>query len=186
MGGGPSQQQKDAATQQAALAQQEADAAKNATSIQTQAYNQISPFATKLITQGSPYFGAQMDYAGGNAATAFAPGRAQLARQLSTQGSLPSGFKTKALADYNEGEAQAYDQNLQNAQNNNLNYQLQGANILNGQQTTFNPATYYQTANQANSSIMNAPLATPSPWGVVGGVVGSLGSAALSNPSMKW
>jgi hypothetical protein len=179
-GGGPSQQQKDAATQQAALAQQEAASAQNATSIQNKAYSQISPFATQLITKGSPYFGAQMDYAGSNAATSAAPGRAQLARSLSTQGSLPSGFATKAMADYNEGEGQSYDQNLATNENNNLNYQLQGANILNGQQTTFNPNQYYQSANSANSSIMNAPLQTTSPWSAVGGAIGAIGSAAIN------
>jgi hypothetical protein len=127
-----------------------------------------------------------MDYAGGNAATSAAPGRAQLARSLTTMGSLPSGFKTRALADYNEGVANNYDANLQNAQNNNLSYQLQGANILNGQQTTFNPATYYSAANGANSSIMNAPLQTASPWGAIAGAAGAIGSAAIAKPTNQW
>lgn len=175
-GGGPSDSQKDAAAATAANTQAQTQLAQEANQRQTAAYNSIAPFATTLMTKGDPSYGAQSDYAGGNAAVAAAPARAALARQLSSIGSLPSGFKTGALTNLNEQEAQGYDQNLQAAQQNQLNTKLQGANIINGLQTTYNPNTDYSSANTGNNSIMQAPLQQPGWQGVVGGITGGLAS----------
>lgn len=182
-GGGPSSQQTDAATQQAQLSAQEAATAQTDSARQTDAYNSIKPFATNLMTNGMPSYGDMTDWAGGNSATAYAPARGALSRQLSSIGSLPSGFKTAANADLNEAEGQNYDQGLQTAQQNQLNAKLQGANIINGLQTTYNPVAADTASGSANSSIMNAPLQTPGISGVIGGLIGAggqIGSSLLS------
>lgn len=178
-GGGPSQQQKDAATQQAALSKTESDQAQHASAIQDKIYGQIAPMATNRMQNGLSYAPALMDYAGGNTSRAYAPARAQLARQLGTIGSLPSGFKTGQMADLNENEAQNYDANLKGAQDQNDQAKIQGAQILTGQQSTYNPLGYYQASGTANNSIMQAPLQSPGAMGVLGGIAG----AALGNTS---
>jgi hypothetical protein len=183
LGGGPSAAQTAAASSQAANEATEAQTAATDSARQTTAYNAISPFATNLMTNGMPSYGDMTDWAGGNSATAYAQARGALNRQLSSIGSLPSGFKTAQNADLNENEAQNFDQGLQTAQNNQLAAKMQGANIINGLQTTYNPVAADTAANTANSSIMNAPLQTPSAMGVLGGLIGAgaqLGSAAIT------
>jgi hypothetical protein len=82
------------------------------------------------------------------------------------------------MANYNEGVANNYDQNLQNVQNNNLQAKIQGASILNGQQSVFNPNAALQTSNQASDSIANDNgLKSPS---LLSTLVGALGGAATA------
>lgn len=183
LGGGPSESQKQAAAAQAQNSAAELAAAQQEQQRQTDAYNSVKPFATKLMTEGDPSFGSQADYAGGNAAKSFAPARAALTRQLSSIGSLPSGFKTGAMADLNEKEAQMQDGNLAQVQQNQLQTKLQGANIINGFQSTYNPAQMYGTSNGANTSILNAPLTSPGAAGILGGLAGAgftAGKTAIS------
>lgn len=181
-GGGPSSQQKQAATAQANLANAETAQAGKSSAIQDKIYGQIAPFATNRLQNGLSYAGQLNDYAGGNTARAYAPARAALARQLGSIGGLPSGFKTGAMADLNENAAQNYDANLKGAQDQNDQARVQGAQILTGQQSTYNPLGYYQAAGTSNNSILQAPLQSPGFAGVLGGIAGGL----AGNPALKF
>lgn len=176
-GGGPSQQQKDAAASQAKLADTETAQAGKSSAIQDAIYGQIAPMATARMQNGLPYAGQLLDYAGGNTARAYAPARAALARQLGSTGGLPSGFKTAAMADLNENAAQNFDANIKGAQDQNDQAKIQGAQILTGQQSTYNPLGYYQAAGTSNNSIMQAPLQSPGWQGVIGGIAGGVAQA---------
>ena len=136
MGGGPSQQQKDAASAQTNLANEQATAGRDALSFQKAQQAKIAPYATNLLakgdpfygtlaTQGSPfwaqretnglpYFNQLMDYSGGTVARAFAPARADALRRTSSTAfyGMPSGYRDAVLNDVNNQQAHAYDQNI--------------------------------------------------------------------------
>jgi hypothetical protein len=181
MGGGPSQAQQNAATQQAALsAQQTATAAQNQQEQQT-AYNEINPMATNLMANGLPYTNAITNYNNGTTAASALPARASLLRSMGgNTAAQPNGFKTAEMGDFDNGLASSFDNNMTSALTNNENAKLQGASMLTGQQQVLNPLGYSTAASGTNSSIMNAPLATPSPLGAVLGATSALGSAAIN------
>ena len=177
MGGGPSQQQNDAAERQAQLSEQQVQLGNKEFGIQQDAYNRIKPFAISRLNTGLPYFNYLTDNAGGAAARAFAPARAALARRLSMYGTaLPSGYRDAAMRQIDEGQAQTTDQNLENALAANEAAKEQGAQFLTGQQTIANPTAYFGTAASANNSIMNAPLASPGIGGLIGGALTGVAS----------
>ena len=179
MGGGPSQQQKNAAQAQADLSNQLGTAFQNQQQFQQAQQNKVNPFYTGIMNKGLPYYNNMVDAAGGNTAQAFAPARAQLGRQLASQGGagLPNGFATQAQTDLNSQQARAFDQQLQSAQAGNFQAQGQGAAGLLGQAQLANPTAYSGQALGANQSIMNAPLASPGLGGLFGGLAGGLASA---------
>ncbi len=174
MGGGPSQSQKDAAAAQAKLDTQSAQNSADAMNIVKQQYQKISPFATSRMNNGLPAYNALTDYASGTNAQAFAPAHAALLRQMKNYGTMPSGFKTQALSDFDARRAMGYDSML--AQNLMADEQARngGAGMLVGQQQIANPIGWAQTAGSGNNSIMGAPLASPGLGGLLGGVMGSI------------
>jgi hypothetical protein len=129
------------------------------------------------MNQGNPYFANQTDPMAGNVAQSFAPARAQLEQSLK-QGAnaLPSGFAEQARTDLATKQAQAFDQNLQGAQQQNLATKQAGAAGILGQAQIANPTAYSGQAIQGNQSIMQAPLASPGLGGLLGGLAGGLAS----------
>lgn len=178
MGGGPSQQQINAANAQTNLDTTLGNAFSQEQAFKTAQQNKVNPFYTQLMNEGNPYFANQRDAMSGNTATAFAPARAQLERSLGqNSNSLPSGFATGARTDLASNQARAFDQQLQGAQQQNLATRQAGAAGLLGQAQIANPTAYSGQALQGNQSIMNAPLASPGLGGLLGGLAGGLASA---------
>jgi hypothetical protein len=130
------------------------------------------------MSQGNPYYANQTDALGGNVAQAYQPARMQLERQIQQGGNaLPSGFATQARMNLADQQAKTFDQGLNAAQQGNLATKQQGAAGLLGQASLANPSAYSGQALQGNSSIMNAPLASPGLGGLLGGLAGGLASA---------
>lgn len=177
MGGGPSSEQKQAASSQANLTNQAGQAAQQAQQFTQAQQQKVNPFYTSRMQNGLPYMNAMTDSAGGTTAQAFAPARAQLMQRLGSQQGLPSGFRDQAMTDFNEGQSQAFDQNLQGALGGNEQAKQAGASGLLGQAQIANPQGFYGTAMGGNQSIMQAPLQRPGLQGVLGGVAGGLASA---------
>lgn len=178
MGGGPSQQQQDAATSQTALNKQLGDAFGRQEQFSETQQNKVNPFYTRMMNEGLPYMANLTDAMSGNTAQAFAPAKAQLEKSLGQNANaLPSGFATGARTDLASNQARAFDQQLQGAQGANLQAKQQGAAGLLGQAQIANPTAYSGQATQGNSSVMNAPLAKPGLGGLLGGIAGGLASA---------
>lgn len=178
MGGGPSQQQINAANAQTNLSNTLANTFGQQFQFQQAQQNKVNPFYTGLMNQGSPYYSNQVDALSGNNAAAFAPARAQLNQQLN-QGpnGLPSGFATQARSDLAAQQARSFDQSLNGIQQQNLATRQAGAAGLLGQAQIANPTAYSGQAMQGFGSIMNAPLASPGLGGLLGGLAGGMASA---------
>lgn len=176
-GGGPTAAQNAAASSQANLTNQLSGIAGRSQDFLEAQQNKVNPFYTSRMQNGLPYMNALTDSAGGTTAQAFAPARAQLMRSLGSQQGLPSGFREQAISDFNEGQGQAFDQNLISALNANEQAKQAGASGLLGQAQIANPQGYFGAAMGGNQSIMNAPLQKPGLSGLLGGVAGGLASA---------
>lgn len=177
MGGGPSSEQKAAASSQANLANEQASAARDALAFTKAQQEKVNPFYTSRMENGLPYMNALTDAQGGVTARAFAPAQADLMRRLGSQQGLPSGFRDQAISDLNEQQGQAFSQNLMGALAANEQAKQAGASGLLGQAQLANPQSFFQGATGANSSIMGAPLQRPGIAGVLGGLAGGLASA---------
>jgi hypothetical protein len=178
MGGGPSEQQQQAANSQTALNKQLSDTFGKQEAFSEAQQNKANPFYTQTLKQGLPYYSQLIDAAGGDTATAFAPARAQLEQTLKQGGNaLPSGFATGARTDLAGQQGRAFDQSLQGAQGAQFQAKQQGAAGLLGQAQIANPTSYSGQATSGNSSVMNAPLAKPGLGGLIGGLAGGLASA---------
>lgn len=161
MCGGPSQQQKDAATSQSQLANQLAASGKARDAFQL-------PFLQSRVQNGLPFLNEYTDLSGGALAQQLAPQRNQLQSQLNRAGSaLPSGFQEQALTDFNSNAARAQANNV-----------LQGL-LLNEQTKSAaagmsNPLGYFTGAQQGYGNILSMPQQT-SPFGsILGGALGGL------------
>lgn len=178
IGGGPSQQQLNAAQSQADLNNQLGAAFTQANTFQQAQQQKANPFYTSRMQTGLPYFGALTDAASGTTAQAFAPARAQLEAQIGQGGNaLPSGFADQARTDLAANQARAFDTTLQGALGANEQAKQVGASGLLGQAQIANPVGFAGAATQGNASVMNAPLAKPGLGGLLGGVAGGLASA---------
>lgn len=176
-GRGPSQQQKDAATSQSNMDKQLSDTFGRQEAFTEAQQNKANPFYTNLLNNGLPYMNMMTDAASGNTARAFQPAKAQLEQSLGqSANALPSGFATQARSDLASNQAQAYDQQLQQAQGANLQAKEQGAAGIIGQGQAANPTAYSGQAISGNQSVMNAPLASPGLGGLLGGIAGGLAS----------
>lgn len=177
MGGGPTSQQKAAATAQTNLANTESQAGQQALQFVQNQQNAVNPFYTSRMQNGLPYFNQITDAASGTTARAFAPARQQLLQQLGTQQGLPSGFRQQALTDLDSQQARAFDQQLQGGLGANEQAKQAGASGLLGQAQLANPQGFFAGAGGANQSILQAPLQKPGLGGLLGGVAGGLASA---------
>lgn len=177
MGGGPSPEQRQAASSQANLTNQLAGVANRQQDFFEKQQNAVNPFYMQRMKQGDPNFNYNMDSAGGRTAAAFAPARSQLLRSIGSQQGLPSGFREGALNDFNENQANVFDQNVAETLAANERAKQAGASGLLGQAQIANPQGYYGQAMSGNQSILQAPLQRPGMAGVLGGVAGGLASA---------
>jgi len=177
MGGGPSKIQQQAATSQTNQNNQLSNTFGKQEAFSEAQQNKANPFYTKTLDQGLPYYSQLTDSAGGDTAAGFAPARAQLEQTLKQGGNaLPSGFDTGARSDLASQQGKAFDQSLQQGQGAQFQAKQQGAAGLIGQAQISNPTSYSGQALQGNSSVMNAPLASPGIAGSIGGMLGGLGT----------
>jgi hypothetical protein len=179
MGGGPTQQQKEAATSQAALSGTENAAMKQAMDQQQQARSLAMPFYQSRLSGGLPFFNALTDYNSAQNAQAYAPARAAIYRQTSQYNNLPSGYRDSLLNNLNAAQGRSFDSGLtQNLMLNETTKNNAAAGIT-GQQQLSNPLGWAGAQGTANNSIMNAPLQGPNVLGILGGVAGAgLGAMA--------
>lgn len=177
MGGGPSAEQKAAASSQANLTNQLAGVANRQQDFFEKQQNTVNPFYLSRMQNGLPYMNQLTDSSSGLTARAFAPARQALLQRLGTQQGLPSGFREQALTDLDSQQAQSFDQQLLQAQQMNEAAKAGGAAGLMGQAQMANPMGYYGGAMGGNQSIMQAPLQRPGIGGLLGGVAGGLASA---------
>lgn len=131
--------------------------------------NQTTPFWSSRLRGGLPFFNQLMDANNGTVARAFAPARAQLGRSLAGFGdTLPSGFKTGMETQFNEGEGQAFDQQMVNSMMANENVKEQAAANL-------NPFTPASAASGSAGSVLSAPPVQGGGFGnFLGGAVSGL------------
>jgi hypothetical protein len=147
MCGGPSQQQKDAATAQANLSSTEAGIAK-----QDQAA--AFPVLSDQAKNGLPFFQAESQYATSNLAKQVNQQKAQLAaRNAGYGGALPSGFAESENRDLASSAAENFDQNQLGLLQAQQQAKVGAAGALLGQQQGSS-----STAATANNTIMQAPL----------------------------
>jgi hypothetical protein len=177
MGGGPSQSQKDAAASQARATDQASRTSADMLNVYKSQLGKIDPFATSRLNNGLPYYKALTDFSSGTNAKAYAPAYAALNRRFSSMGAMPSGFRTQALSDLDAARARDFDSSLVNNLNLNETAKNNAAAMLTGQQQLANPLGWTGQTMQGNSSIMNAPLASPGIGGLIGGIAGGALSA---------
>jgi hypothetical protein len=145
MCGGPTQQQKDAATQTAALDKQLAGQFATGSAV-------TNPFFSNLVT--NPGQNPQL-------AQQYGMQKAQLAASdAGFGGALPSGFAAQQKMDLGENYAQTQDASM-------FGRQMAGAQGL-------NPLASAQTAQSGNNSILQAPLQNNFWSNLVGGLVGAI------------
>lgn len=180
-GGGPSSEQKQAAASQAQATAADTQTQQQMLQMYKDQYAKISPFESSIMANGLPYLKALTDYSNGTTARSFLPGRAALIRNLNVGNSSgPNGFKTAAVADYDNNTARAFDDNMSSALTSDYNARQQAASALTNQQQLSNPLGWAGQVTQGNNSIMQAPLATPSPLGSILGAAAGLGSSAIT------
>jgi hypothetical protein len=173
MGGGPSAEQKQAASSQAQLSSQESGIAAQNSARENDQYAAIKPYAMSRLNNGLPFYNNLTDYTSGVASKAYAPVRAATLRRLTSMGDLPSGFREASLRDIDLAKAGNYDSGLVNNMLMNEQAKSEAARLLTNQQQIANPLGYYQAAGNANQSIMQAPLQSPGLSGLLGGVAGA-------------
>lgn len=170
-GGGQAKQQEQANEQfQMALAQQ--DAAR-----QNKIYNQLAPYATSFLNTGANALNGIAPAYFQNAElpsleSGFKGARQNLLNFFGSSGQGISGLAAGPLANEQAMESTAMDQAKVNAILQGLNIGAQGANMLAGQQSVFNPLPYSQAATQSNQAIYQM---SQNPWmGLLGGAIGAL------------
>lgn len=177
-GGGPSPEQRQAASSQANLTAQTAKIAGDNQQMVKDQFAKIDPYATSRLQNGLPFKNALTDFSAGTNAQAYAPARAAMLRGLSRFGSaLPSGFKTQAMNDFEENRAHAFDSDQVNNLMGDEAAKGNAASVLTGQQQIANPLGYTSAAMQGNQSIMQAPLQKAGMSGLLGGAVSGAMSA---------
>jgi hypothetical protein len=176
-GGGPPKSQTDAANRQGALSEEEAALARTEQASRDKLRGIATPFYDDLMNNGPDYTGAELDYAGGTNARAFAPAKAALIRRLGESNGLPSGYRDQALTDFDENRATAYDNSLSSIYADRQAAKERGAAGITNLISGYNPSAYYGGAAGANQSILNANLRKPGVGGVIGGIIGGGASA---------
>lgn len=171
-GGGPSPEQRAAASSQAALTNQLAQTADRAEQFKEAQQQKVEPFYSQRMNFGDPNTAQLTDYGSGTNAQAYAPARANIIRSFG-KSSLPSGSQQGIMANFEDARARGFDGTLAGILGANEQAKQAGASGLLGQAQIANPEAYYNSALSGNSSIMNANLRKPG----AAGIIGSLGGA---------
>jgi hypothetical protein len=138
------------------------------------AQGRTTDFYGNQMRTGLPFYNALTDYASGTNAQAFAPARAQILRQTSQYGNLPSGYRDSLLASLGGQQARSFDSTLvQNMMANQMAKNQGAAGMMGQQQLAGQQALGYGgLQGNANQSVLNAPQ-KPGWAGVLGGVAQS-------------
>lgn len=161
--------------------------------IRQQAYQQILPFAQMLMQagidplaflqtpQGQSLLGPVKESIGQE----FDQARMNMYDWFAGSGVDPraSGLAMGPIANLFSSESKAQSDALRDFINNSMNLGLQGANVLQGQQGIFNPATSGGLSLQAGNQVINAPRGPG--WGIAQSLLGAGGTALggwLSQP----
>lgn len=133
----------------AGLKSQIGDLAKQTGARQQQSYNAAFPGLQQTAQQGLPFMNQLMDFSGGTAARAAAPGRAQIARRAAMSGqNSNSPAVQQSQADYSASTARGFDDSMR--QNLLLNQAAKtGAqNSLMGASQINDPAKFFALLTQ--------------------------------------
>ena len=161
MCGGPSREQRQAATQQSALANQLAGIAQQRKSYQ-------GPYLRSRIEEGLPFRDQALDFSGGTLARSYAPARGALLRRLSGYGgALPSGFREQALTDFDTGRARAFDDNVLRTLLLDEETRARAAGIS-------DPLGYFSGAERGLGSVISMPGQRSPIGSIFGGAISSL------------
>lgn len=180
-GGGPSREQVAASQQQLAQSKQDMATQREMLDFFKGEHAKVDPFESKILSGGLPYLRALTDFQNGTIARSALPARAQLLRSLGgNDAAQPNGFKQAVLGDFSANLARGFDDNMTNALNADYAARQQAASVLTNQQQLANPLGWSGAVTSGNSSIMQAPLATPSPFGAILGAGAGLAGTALT------
>lgn len=180
---GESSQHKQARQLELQNAQLQQQIEKQNLALQQKAYGQISPFAQGLLDMGtnaqkgiapdSFQLGTRNALAG-----AFGQQRQNLADFLGQSGQGFSGLAAGPAANLGAQESTAMGQAYADAINQALGLGLQGSNVLQGQQSIFNPTPY---AGLGTSGFQAYTQATPASgfWGNLGSSILGAGISAI-------
>lgn len=175
-GGGPSDQEKQAAQSQLDLSKQLGTIATGNQAQQQKIFDAIKPFATSRMNGGLPFLNALTDFAGGTNARSFAPARANLIRGL-TQAHASPESRLQSLTDFDQQRARGFDSALTSNLFSNEQAKQQGAQILSGQAGQLNPLGYFQATQQGYNPQQYSGMRTPGVGGIIGGAAGGALSA---------
>ena len=155
--------------------------------LQRASFETIRPLAESLISLGispadfasSPLGQAILSQMQGGIRSNFQQARTNLAESLGGRGLTGSGVGIGPLANLFGAEASQQAQAVQQLPLTGLNFALQGANLLQGQQAlpAFNPVALGGLANQAAGTLVNAP---PGPGVQIAQALAGGGGSALS------
>jgi hypothetical protein len=176
-GGGPSSEQKAAASSQRQATDAELAIAKERAERERRQYQFAIPFIRQRLDQGNPYTSVLLDNQGGVISRAFQPAYARVARS----GEGPSGSYNAQVRALDAEKARAQADAMGGILANDEASRVNALAALTNQQQIAAPQAFFGLANSGNNSIMQAPLQSPGFAAVLGGVAG----AALSNPSNK-
>lgn len=149
------------------------------------AYNQILPFAQLLMQAGidpiaflqTPQGQALLGPVRESIGQEFDQARSNMFDWFSGSGVDPkaSGLAMGPIANLFGAESKAQSDALRDFISNSMNLGLQGANVLQGQQGIFNPATSGGLSLQAGNQVINAPRGPG--WGLAQQLIGAGGQA---------
>jgi hypothetical protein len=144
-------------------------------------------FFKNQMTNGLPFYNSLTDYGAGANAQAFAPQRAQMLRQTSQYGNMPSGYRDSVTANLGAQQATAFDSTLTQNMMAQQMAKNQGAAGMQGQQQIAGQQAlgYGGMQGTANQSVISGPQ-KPTTAGVLGGLAqsalqagGQVGAAAV-------
>lgn len=168
-GGGPSDEEKQAAASQLKTADTLNNIAQGNQAQQQKIFDAIKPFGTSRMNAGLPFFNSLTDFASGTNARAFAPAKANLNRGLQRANASPMA-RLQANTDFDMQRARGFDSALTSNLFANEQAKQQGAQILSGQAGQLNPLGYYQATQQGYNPQQYSGMRSPGAMGLVGGL----------------
>lgn len=155
--------------------------ANNANSQMTQQQQQQNSDQTKAtgyysnqMQNGLPFYNSLTDYSAGANAQAYAPARAQMLRQTSQYGNMPSGYRDSLTSNLGAQQANSFDASMTQNMMAQQMAKNQGAAGMQGQQQIAGQQAlgYGGMQGNANQSIISGPQ-KPTTAGILGGLAQS-------------
>jgi len=131
-------------------------------------------FYNNQMKQGLPFYNSLTDYSAGANAQAYAPARAQMLRQTSQYGNMPSGYRDSLTSNLGAQQANSFDASMTQNMMAQQMAKNQGAAGVQGQQQIAGQQAmgYGGMQGNANQSIISGPQ-KPTAMGVIGGLAQS-------------